>query len=257
MAKRRSSKKAKDDVKFLEEALYANGGALLEGPKKKKWTRHDIRAIKPLTATQEDFFRSFYEGSNICACGSAGAGKTFIALNLAVNEIIDGRHQNKIIIVRSAVQGREQGYLPGTQEEKNAPFENPYRDILGNLCGKGSTYDDMKAAGLIEFQTTAHLRGLTWDNSIVIIDEVQNMNFSEISTTITRLGDNSRIIILGDYRQDDLLRKVSDKSGFHQMMTVINKIPSFAVLSFTLHDIVRGKLVKEWITACEETNTIP
>lgn len=257
MAKRRSgSKKNKTDIEFLETALLANGGAILEGPKKKKWTKHDIRPIKPLTQTQENLFRSFYEEYQICALGSAGTGKSFIAMYLSLNEITNGRTQKKIIIVRSAVQGREQGYLPGTQEEKNAPFENPYRDILANLCGKSSTYDDMKEAGIIEFHTTAHLRGLTWDNAIVILDEVQNMDIAEISTVITRLGENTRILILGDFKQNDLSRKKKEVSGIAQLRRIIEKMNSFALLEFTTNDIVRGKLVKEWIVACEELDIL-
>lgn len=256
MAKRRSSRKLKEEMQELTTALYNNGAAQIEGSSKKKWTKHDIRPIKPLTKTQEDFFHAFYNGKQICACGSAGSGKSFLSIYLALHDVVDGRKQNKIILVRSSVTGRDQGFLPGTQEEKNAPFENPYRDILANLCGRNSTYDDMKTAGIIQFMTTSHLRGLTWDNAVIIVDEVQNLNFSEISTIITRLGENSRLIILGDFNQNDLIRKKDDKSGFHEMMKVIQKMPSFETIKFTINDIVRSKFVREWIVACEETGIV-
>lgn len=255
MSKRKYTRRNKENVEFLENALKANVEAIIEGPKKKKWTKHDIKSIKPLTETQSNFFNSYYQGRQILACGSAGTGKSYIALYLAICDIMENR-QEKIIIVRTAVQGREQGFLPGTQAEKNAPYENPYRDILASFFGKKSTYDDMRELGLIEFQTTAHLRGLTWDNCILIFDEIQNANFQEISTTITRLGKNSRILLLGDTQQNDLVRSKNDTSGFTKMVKVINNMSSFDIINFTIDDIVRGKIVKEWIKACEATNTV-
>lgn len=253
MAKRKYNRKSKDNIEFLESALKSNVGAILEGPKKKKWSKHDIRPIKPLTETQSQFFNSYYQDKQICACGSAGTGKSFIGLYLAINDVLDGKNE-KVMIIRSAVQGRDQGFLPGTQAEKNAPYENPYKDILANLFNKKTTYDDMKELGIIDFQTTAHLRGLTWDNTIVIFDEIQNATFQEIYTTMTRLGNNSRILLLGDYQQNDLNKKKNDISGFDKMITVVSSMKSFDIVNFTIYDIVRGKLVKEWIMSCEKNN---
>jgi len=252
VAKKKPNQKLKQEIVNLTTALYNNGVVQLEGQKRKRWTKHDLLTIKPLTPAQEDFFHHFFQGDQILACGSAGSGKSYVALYLALNEILNNGQQSKIIIVRSAVAAREQGYLPGTQEEKNAPFENPYRDMLSSLCGKYATYDNMKEAGIIEFMTTSHLRGLTWDNAIIILDEVQNCGIGEISTVITRIGENSKIMILGDYMQNDLTKRSNDVSGFMQMKKIIENIPEFSTIEFTRHDIVRGKLVKAWIIACED-----
>jgi phosphate starvation-inducible protein PhoH len=156
--------------------------AMLEGPGKKSWSKHDIKAIKPLTDNQQAMFRAYFEGGNVCAYGSAGTGKTYLALYLALCDVLDGNHdQNHLIIVRSAVATREVGFLPGTLEEKIAMYEIPYRDILADLFRRHSTYDDMKTAGIIKFMTTSFVRGLTWDNAVVVVDEGQNMNWQEIN----------------------------------------------------------------------------
>ena len=238
-------------IEFLEKALLKNGHANREGPARKKWTTHDLANIKPLTPTQEEMFHAFFNNQHICAYGSAGTGKTFLALYLALTTILRRpQEQSKIIIVRSVVPTREVGHLPGTLEEKLIPYEIPYRDILNELVGRYSTYDDMKNAGLIEFMTTSFIRGLTWEDAIVIVDEGQNMSFHEINSIMTRLGDNSRVIFTGDLRQSDLTRKY-DSSGMDRFLKVTRDMKEFDQIRFTLHDIVRSDFVKSWITATE------
>lgn len=234
----------------LEKALTLNGIAKEEGLKRKTWSMHDLKSIKPLTPTQEDLFHAWINGYNICAHGSAGTGKTFLALYLALEEILTQRYQ-KIIIVRSAVATRDLGFLPGTLEEKIMQFEQPYHDICWELVGRPSTYQDMKDRGLIEFHSTSFLRGLTWDNAIVIVDEAENLTFHEIDNVMTRLGENTRIIFTGDTRQTDL--DGSKKMGTEGLTTakkVFGNMESFTVIEFNEHDIVRGDLVKSWIMAC-------
>lgn len=252
--KLRNTSTRKDNVYELSEALINNYKAWEEGPQKRKtWSKHDIRQIKPLTMAQEDFFHAYYSGSNVVAYGSSGTGKTLLALYLAMNDIIDkNQPQSRIIIVRSNVATREVGHLPGTYEEKMSPFEAPYRDICEFLVGKSSTYDDMKSAGLIEFMPTSYVRGCTWTDAIVIVDETQSMNLHEASSIITRLGDNSRLLVLGDIKQDDLIYKKNDKSGFAQALKAFELMPSVAMVKFTQDDIVRSGLVKEWIIALEQ-----
>jgi phosphate starvation-inducible protein PhoH len=252
MAKKRRGKVSRDNVEALNLALVQNGKAMEEGRKIKTWSIHDIKSIKPLTPTQEDVFHAWYNNEHICLHGSAGTGKTFLALYLALEEVLQ-RNQQKIIIVRSAVSTREIGHLPGTLEEKIAEYEHPYQDILHELIGRASTYSDMKDAGIIEFMVTSFVRGLTWDNAIVVVDEGENMTFHEIDSIMTRLGKNSRIIFTGDIIQTDLDGKKHGVSGMADALRVFQEIDDFECVKFNKHDIVRSDFVKSWIIASEET----
>jgi len=254
MAKRRKVRNGyKGDMERLEMSLVLNEQAIQEDRRRKKWSIHDLRTIKPLSPTQEEMFHAFYNNNNICACGSAGTGKTFLALYLALVEVLEQRSANKIIIVRSAVSTREIGHLPGTLEEKMAEYETPYRDIVADLIGRQATYEDMKHAGIIKFMSTSYIRGLTWDNVIVIVDEAENMNFHEIDSIMTRIGKNSRIVVTGDIIQTDLIKRSNDSSGMPRMIDIIQKMPKFSNIVFTQHDIVRSQFVRDWIIASEDT----
>lgn len=235
----------------LTEALVRNGEAMREGPRRKTWTKHDLRHIKPLTPNQELMFRDFIEGKHICAHGSAGTGKTFVAIYLALNEMLAAQKVDKIIIVRSAVPTRDMGFMPGTLEEKEMFFELPYSEMFATLLGRKNSYQDMKDAGCVRFSTTSYVRGLTWDDAVVIVDEGQNMTFHEINSIVTRLGQNSKLIFVGDLPQTDL-RKKYEQTGMDKFVKVAQKMPTFSVIHFTHHDIVRSEFVKSWIIACEE-----
>lgn len=249
-----NKKKKNNNVEFLNEALMKNGRAMNEGAKKKRWTTHDLSVnVKPLTTNQEEMFHSYFNDNQVVAYGSAGTGKTFLGLYLAITDVISKREQReRVIIVRSAVPTRDQGFLPGTLEEKQMHYENPYRDIMCELFGRASTYDDMKEVGLIEFMTTSFVRGLTWDNCVVVIDEGQNMTWHEINSIMTRIGKNTRIVFTGDLIQTDLNRRSNDKTGMADFVKVAEKMSSFELVHFTTHDIVRGHFVKEWIETCED-----
>lgn len=246
--KRRNGRQA--EMETLSLALVQNGKAMQEGNSKKHWSTHDIKAIQPLTPTQEDMFHAWYSDKHICAHGSAGTGKTFLALFLAINEVLQKR-QSKIIIVRSAVPTREVGYLPGTLEEKTAMYELPYHAIMWELVRRQSTYEDMKSAGIIEFTVTSFIRGLTWDNAIIVVDEAENMTRHEIDSIMTRIGENTRIIMTGDIKQTDLDGKRNDVSGMEKAMKAFANMDDFALLEFTHDDIVRSEFVKSWIIASE------
>jgi len=175
---------------------------------------------------------------------------TFLAFYLALQDVF-AQHQSRIIIVRSAVTTREVGHLPGSLEEKLMKFEEPYQNILWELIGRASTYQDMKDAGLIEFHSTSFLRGLTWDNAIVIVDETENCTFHEVDNVMTRLGQNTKIIFTGDIRQTDLDgSKKLGTEGLTVAKNVFKNMESFECIEFNEHDIVRGELVKSWIMAC-------
>lgn len=254
MARKKKARRGiRGDIESLEMSLILNGKAMEEDRQRKKWSIHDLNPIKPLTPMQEDLFHAFFNGKNICAHGSAGTGKTFLALYLALSEVLEKRNQTHIIIVRSAVETRKVGHLPGTLEEKMAEYERPYRDIVAELVGRASTYDDMKQAGVIQFMSTSFIRGLTWDNAFVIVDECENMNFHEIDSVMTRMGKNSRVIVAGDIIQTDLLMRSNDITGMPRFLKVVEKMSSFATVEFTRNDIVRGDFVKSWIEASEDT----
>jgi len=251
MSKKKASRR-KDEIKFLGEALSHNGTAKRNGPKPKTWSKHNLKTIKPLTPSQEDLFHAFYNSDHICAHGTAGTGKTYIAFYLSLAEILNPKTpQNRIIVVRSVVPTRDIGFLPGDLNEKIAVYETPYKDICAELIGRPSSYEDMKEAGLIQFMPTSFVRGLTWDDAIVIVDECQNMNFHEINSIVTRLGQNSRIIFTGDTGQTDL-RPI--ECGMDQLLKVANNVQTFAMIEFNHNDIVRSEIVKSWIIAAEEVS---
>ena len=246
---RKKTSRRKNETKFLEDALRHNGSAKRNGPKHKTWSTHDLKTIKPLTPSQQDVFHAFYNYDHICAHGTAGTGKTYLAFYLAINEILNPTTpQDRIIVVRSVVPTRDIGFLPGDLSEKISVYESPYRDICAELVGRRSTYDDMKGAGLIQFMPTSFVRGLTWDDAIVIVEECQNMTFHEINSIVTRLGKNSRIIFTGDTNQTDL-RPV--ECGMDRLLKTIDNIQSFAMVEFGHNDIVRSDIVKSWIVAAE------
>lgn len=216
----------------------------------------DLKPLKPLTDTQYDFFQAYQDeqATGYVLYGSAGSGKTMIALGHAIHDVLnpDKTQYHKLIIVRSSVQGREQGHLPGTSEEKMESFENPYHSIFYKLTGKSDAYDKLKDMGKVEFVSTSFLRGDTYDNSIIVVDEIQNMSWEELNTIATRLGKQSKIIFCGDGKQDDLHFKKNDKSGFKEFMDVTRQMVEFRNFKFTPDDIVRSGFVKSWIVACEK-----
>lgn len=217
-------------------------------PEAQKQAAHfELRHIKPLTTNQEKTFSAYRQGYHLMLHGFAGTGKTFCALYLALNEILTGNSvYNKIIIVRSVVPSRDMGFLPGSMKEKAAVYEEPYREICDNLFGRGDGYDILKMKGLVQFTTTSFLRGLTFNNAIVILDESQNLSFQEADTVMTRMGDESRLMICGDFRQTDLT-KPHEKEGITQLMRITNRINTFQHIEFEKDDIVRSGLVRSYI----------
>jgi len=255
MSTKRRVPRSQEQIYDLTEALSRNGKAVIEGPKRKKWSVHDIKQIRPLNIAQEDMFRSFFEGQHICAHGSAGTGKSYIACFLALNELLrTDTPAKRIIIVRSAVATRDVGFMPGTLEEKTALYELPYHDIMMDLVlpRRAGTYEDMKAAGLIFFNTTSFIRGLTWEDAVIIVDEAQSMNEHEINSIMTRVGENSRVIICGDCKQTDLIKTGKDISGLPHMLRIIDRLPMFTRIEFTQDDIVRSSFVKQWLIASDQ-----
>ena len=211
----------------------------------------DLKTFQPLTDNQKSFFDAYKRGDYFIALhGVAGTGKTFIALYKAVEEVLDKSNPfDKIIIVRSAVQSREIGHLPGDVNEKMEIFQQPYQQICETLFGRKDAYQRLHEQGHIEFISTSFIRGMSFDDAIIIVDEMQNLTFEEIDTVMTRVGYRSKILWCGDYRQTDLNKRKNDMSGIMKFFDIAHHMSAFTKIEFTAEDIVRSSLVKEYILA--------
>jgi phosphate starvation-inducible protein PhoH len=216
-------------------------------PENQSLNHFELRQIRPLTANQEVTFQAYNQGYNLMLHGFAGTGKTYLSLYLSLQQVLTNQSSyDNIMLIRSIVPSRDMGFLPGSIKEKTKVFEEPYKEICDDLFGRGDGYDILKMKGLIEFATTSFLRGKTFNNSIIIVDESQNLTFQEIDTVMTRVGNNSRVIFCGDYRQTDL-NKPHEKEGITQFMGITSRIESFKHIEFSKDDIVRSDLVREYI----------
>ena len=224
--------------------------------KRKKPINADmLRDIEPLTENQQKLFDSYSEGKNIIAYGAAGTGKTFITLYNALCDVLDpSTPYEKIYIVRSLVSTREIGFLPGDHEDKSTLYQIPYKNMVKYMFQMPTDadfemlYGNLKAQETIKFWSTSFLRGTTLDNCIVIVDEFQNLNFHELDSIITRVGENSKICFCGDASQTDL-QKTNEKNGIVDFLKIVRTMPSFDIIEFGLEDIVRSGLVKEYLVA--------
>lgn len=221
---------------------------------KKNFHVKDMARFVPLSENQRQAQILWQQGKNLVLAGSAGTGKSLVSVWLALKEVLDTQSEyEKLIIVRSAVSSRDIGFLPGEKDEKTAVFEAPYTPIFSTVFGGLKTsYDHLKKNGIVEFESTSFLRGLTFENCIVIVDEFQNMRDEELHTIVTRVGKNCKIIFAGDTKQNDLTQKKGDVSGFSGFMQVARVMKSdFGIVEFTPDDIVRSGLCKNWIVARE------
>lgn len=213
----------------------------------------DMVTVSPVTDNQKIAFQDYKNDKNLFLYGAAGTGKTFITLYMALQEAL--RNETKydtVYIVRSAVPTREIGFLPGDEEDKTALFQVPYQNMVKfmfeqpNEQAFSMLYDRLKNQGSLMFLTTSFLRGITLDNAIIIVDEAQNLNFHELDTIITRVGMDSKIMFCGDFFQSDLQKNV-EKEGIRHFMKILKGMKSFSNIEFTLGDIVRSGMVKEYL----------
>ena len=224
--------------------------------KRKKPISSDImRTIEPLTKNQEILFDAYNKNQNLVAYGCAGTGKTFITLYNALRDVLDERTPyEKIYIVRSLVATREIGFLPGDHEDKSSLYQIPYKNMVKYMFELPSEadfemlYGNLKTQGTISFWSTSFIRGTTLDKAIIIVDEFQNLNFHELDSIITRVGEDSKIMFCGDATQSDLV-KTNERNGIIDFMKILRVMPSFDIIEFGIDDIVRSCLVKEYLTA--------
>jgi phosphate starvation-inducible PhoH-like protein len=217
--------------------------------------REHLLEIDPLTENQRLLYQHYDEGKHLFAHGVPGSGKTFILLYKALKEVLDERSPyDRVLIMRSAVATREIGYLPGSLEEKIGNFEIPYKGMVKYMFQMPGEidfemlYGNLKAQNTIAFDCTSFLRGTTIDNTIIIVDEAQNLSAHECFSVITRCGEDTKIMFSGDIEQSDFT-KISERNGILDFIRIIDIMPSFKKIEFGVDDIVRSPLVKEFVIA--------
>lgn len=208
----------------------------------------DLYTVEPMTDVQEEFFTEWQRSNVHVLHGVAGTGKTFISIYKALEEVLEMKTKyKKLIILRSAVAARDIGALPGDLEEKGVVYEMPYMEMCDSLFRKEHSYSRLKEQRKLYFALTSYIRGLTFDNSIIVVDEIQNLNYQELYSVMTRVGEDSKIIFCGDYRQSDLR-----DSGLHKFLSVLSLMNNVKFHEFGINDIVRSALVRDFIIASEE-----
>jgi predicted ribonuclease YlaK len=221
--------------------------------KQKDITYNQLATIKPVTDNQKVVFDTWKKGLNQFLFGCAGTGKTFVSLYLALQDVLKNETPyDKVIVVRSLIPTREIGFLPGDEEDKAALYQVPYSNMMQfmfeqpNEQAFSMLYDRLKAQGSFYFLSTSFLRGLTFDNSIIIVDECQNLNFHELDTIITRVGQDSKIVFCGDFGQSDLTR-LNEKNGLMNFLQILQEMNEFNCTEFDIGDIVRSGFVRSYL----------
>ena len=224
--------------------------------KRKKPLNTDLmRDIEPLTDNQQILFNAYAENKNLVAYGCAGTVKTFITLYNALRDVLDqNTPYEKIYIVRSLVATREIGFLPGDHEDKSYLYQIPYKDMVKYMFELPTEadfqmlYGNLKSQGTIDFLSTSFIRGTTFDKTIILVDEFQNLNYHELDSIMTRVGADSKIMFCGDATQTDLVR-TNEKNGIIEFMKILRIMSSMDIIEFGVEDIVRSGLVKEYLLA--------
>ena len=224
--------------------------------KRKKPIHLDLmREVEPLTENQKRLYEAYDKNQNIVAYGCAGTGKTFITLYNALQDVLDEKTPyEKIYIVRSLVATREIGFLPGDHEDKSSLYQIPYKNMVKYMFQLPTDadfemlYGNLKTQGTIGFWSTSFIRGTTLNDSIIIVDEMQNLSFHELDSIVTRVGENSKIMFCGDATQSDLI-KTNDRNGIIDFLKILRIMPSFELIEFSIDDVCRSGLVKEYLIA--------
>lgn len=211
----------------------------------------DLITVNPITDNQKKVFDAWRSDDNLALVGTAGTGKTFLGLYLALEQVMDkSTPYDKVRIIRSVVPTRDMGYLPGTLEEKLEAFTGPYRSAASHLFHDDRAYEKLVTNGYLTFESTSYIRGITYDNSIVLVDEMQNLSGHELDSVITRIGNCSKIIFCGDYHQSDF-KNEKEKQGVNRFLDILDQLRNFSVIQFGWEDIVRSDMVRDYIMTKE------
>ena len=242
----RSRKKITPDI---------NGMSAKQLKRRKPINTDTLVKVEPKTPAQEKVFEYWNDNKNLFMYGAAGTGKTFVALYLALKEVLDeNTPYDKVYLVRSLVSTGEIGFLPGDHEDKSSLYQIPYKNMVRYMFSMPDDnsfemlYDNLKAQQTISFWSTSFIRGVTLDNAIVIVDEFSNLNFHELDSMITRIGEDSKIMLCGDVTQSDLTRE-HEKSGISDFIQILQSMQDFTCVEMGIDDIVRSGLVKAYLIA--------
>lgn len=221
------------------------GGTLEIGTRKK--------TVEPRTQAQQDYVRSLYDNELAFGIGPAGTGKTYIAVAVAVNQMMSG-HVDKIILSRPAVEaGEKLGYLPGDMKDKVDPYMQPLYDALNDFL-PGKQLAKLMEEKTIEIAPLAFMRGRTLSNAYVVLDEAQNATSMQMKMFLTRLGQGSRMVITGDRTQVDLPGHIT--SGLSDAERILKDIPGIGFNYFTAKDVVRHHMVAKIIQAYDKDGPV-
>ena len=218
-----------------------------------KISAQDLTRVEPITDAQVQFFKQYKRQQALILHGAAGTGKTFIALYNALKDVLDPKSpRERVYIVRSLLPTRDIGFLPGDEEDKSYLYQVPYQNMVRFMFKRGSDaefdrlYNDLRNQGTIDFLTTSFLRGVTIDNGVVIVDECQNLNFHELDTIMTRVGQDTKIVFAGDIQQTDLT-KTNDRNGILDFVNIMQQMKEMDCIEFDIGDIVRSGLLKSYL----------
>jgi predicted ribonuclease YlaK len=213
----------------------------------KKVRIDDLATIEPMTTNQSIAKAAYRNNRNLVLNGYPGTGKTFLALAFGLEEVLDpSNFYKRLVIMRSAVPSRDIGFLKGDDKDKVEVYKAPYKGICEELFAVSTAYESLEQQQAISFEVTSFIRGRTINDSIILVDECQNMTFHELDSIITRVGNNTKIIFCGDYRQTDFTKE-SDKLGLRNFMKILKEMGEFDKVEFEADDIVRSSLVKSYI----------
>ena len=245
---RRGLEVDREEVEAAMRMALGNGGRIAEGDDEIV-IRTRKRHVSPRSATQAAYVRAIDDYELVFGLGPAGTGKTYLAVAKAVERLISGE-VDRIVLSRPAIEAGEQlGFLPGDLREKVDPYLRPLYDALHDMMPAHQVAKRLEN-GEIEVAPLAFMRGRTLSNAFVILDEAQNTTAVQMKMILTRLGENSRMVVTGDLSQVDLPRGI--RSGLRDAMEILEGVEGIAMVRFGARDVVRHALVTRMVRAYHE-----